>query len=237
MERSTWLSAAKCTMARGRCSREDGGDKLRIADISMRELVARVRFESEKICRIAGVGEQIEIDNGSADVLDPSQHEVGTDEPGAAGNEDGVAASCHLRRHPLFGIVRKAVARRLLAYQIQVGGRTRNALIASAASLSYFTGLRSAASVLRCGLGLAGSRYQSMHRFRCKSGQKHAVSIAEKTIAGLYRMAIGSQNAFPPCEGTDQHQEARLREMKIGEQRAGNLKFNPGEMKISVSPE
>ena len=167
-----------------------------------------VRFESEKIRRIAGVGEQIEIDNGSADGLDPSQHEVGTDKPGAAGNENGVAASCHLRRHPLFGKVRKALARRLLAHQIQVGGRTRNALIASAASLSYSMGLISAASVLRCGQCSAGFRNQSMHRFGCKSGQKHAVSIAEKAIAGLYRMAIGGENTLPPCECAYQHQEA-----------------------------
>ena len=45
--------------------------------------------------------------------------------------------------------------------------------------------------------------------------QKHAVAVAEKTIAVFDGMPVGGENMFPARKGADQHQEARLRQMEI----------------------
>ena len=63
MERSTWLSAAKWTMAEGRCSREEAGDETRVADVAVDEGVAGIAGERGEVGGVAGVGELVEIDD------------------------------------------------------------------------------------------------------------------------------------------------------------------------------
>ena len=71
------------------------GNRLGIADIGAHQLVALVVVERREVCGVAGVGQQVEIDDRRADRLDPAQHEVRTDESGAACNENRVLGVCH----------------------------------------------------------------------------------------------------------------------------------------------
>jgi hypothetical protein len=41
-----------------------------------------------------------------------------------------------------------------------------------------------------------------------RSGNEHAVAIAEKTVARFDRMVIGGQDTLPPRKGADQHEKA-----------------------------
>ena len=69
------------------------------------------------------------------------------------------------------------------------------------------------------------------------SRDEHAVAVAEEAVFLLDGMAVGGENLLAPGEGADQHQQARLRQMKVGEQRADQRNSKPGEIKISVAPE
>ena len=69
---------------------ERGSDRFGVADVGAHQLVALVIFERGEIFRVSGIGQQVEIHDRGADRLDPAQHEVRTDESGAAGYEDRV---------------------------------------------------------------------------------------------------------------------------------------------------
>ena len=90
MERSTWLSAAKWTMAQGRCFSRSALDELGVADVAMDKLVSRIRLEGRQVGEVAGIGEQVEIDHGRSGGLEPAQHEIRADKAGSAGDDDSV---------------------------------------------------------------------------------------------------------------------------------------------------
>src|ERR1035441_522553 len=60
------------------------------------------------------------------------------------------------------------------------------------------------------------------------SANEHAISIAEKTVLLPDRVGIGAQNAFAPGKSAHQHQETRLRQMKVGEQSAYQAELEAG---------
>jgi hypothetical protein len=60
MERSTWLSAAKLTMARG--GGASSADQ-RVADVALDEVVALVPSQAGEVLQVAGVGELVEVDD------------------------------------------------------------------------------------------------------------------------------------------------------------------------------
>ncbi|MOA30968.1 hypothetical protein D3C78_1520960 [compost metagenome] len=60
-----------------------------VADIAMHEGMARVPFQAGEILQVAGVGQLVEADHRFVMAGEPVQHEVGADEAGAAGYEDG----------------------------------------------------------------------------------------------------------------------------------------------------
>ncbi len=67
-------------------------DEGAIVDVAMHEFIAGIAGQRRKVRRIARVSEAIEVHNRRGFLLKPLQDEVGSDEPGAAGNDDGV---CH----------------------------------------------------------------------------------------------------------------------------------------------
>ncbi len=64
-----------------------------VADIAAHELITRIVLKRGEVGRVSGVGQKIKIYNRRADVFDPLQHEVGADESGAAGYENGVLSA------------------------------------------------------------------------------------------------------------------------------------------------
>src|ERR1700689_540516 len=57
------------------------------------------------------------------------------------------------------------------------------------------------------------------------SREKHAVAIAEKAVSFLDRVAISGQHPLAAGKGAHQHQQARLRQMKVSEQAVRDAKF------------
>ena len=120
---------------------ECSGNRLGVADIGAHKLVALVFFERGEICGVAGVGEQVKIDDRRADRLDPAQHKIRTDKSGAAGNEDrvfGCLSSKELFPSKLRGVSRKIGHASAVDYGRLIGlgpdcNHTR-------VSLSYFMG-------------------------------------------------------------------------------------------------
>ena len=59
--------------------------------------------------------------------------------------------------------------------------------------------------------------------------KKHAVAVAEKTVLLLYCVGISGQHSvgarIASCKCANQHEKRGLREVKIGEEAADNLKF------------
>ena len=51
------------------------------------------------------------------------------------------------------------------------------------------------------------------------SSDEHAVAIGEEPISGLDRMTVGGERVFSSGKRAHQHQQGRLRQVKIGEQR------------------
>ena len=70
---------------------EERGDQSGVADVSIDEVVAGVAAEAGEVVGIAGVGEQVEVDDGGSGGLEPLENEVGADEARAAGDQDEVA--------------------------------------------------------------------------------------------------------------------------------------------------
>src|SRR5258708_38843197 len=85
-------------------------------------------------------------------------------------------------------------------------------------SLSYFTRQEARFPIAPDVIRNAACAVINAIGFRCKSGQKHAVAIAEKTVSALNRMVISSQYALSACKCAHQHQQARLRQVKIRQQ-------------------
>src|SRR6185437_7630619 len=52
-----------------------------------------------------------------------------------------------------------------------------------------------------------------------RSFYQHAITIRIKPIPFLNRIVVRSQNIFFAAEGTNQHQQSRLRQMEIGQER------------------
>ena len=69
-------------------------DERAITDIAADENVSRVIMEAREVLEVASVGEFVEVDDWSADIGDPVENEVATDEPGAAGDKDGHCEMC-----------------------------------------------------------------------------------------------------------------------------------------------
>ncbi len=88
IERSTWLSAAKCTIARGRCLANSGFHQLGIGDVALHEVMSRVAFQPREVREVAGVSEKVEVDHRLVAPGQPVEDEVGADEAGAAGHEN-----------------------------------------------------------------------------------------------------------------------------------------------------
>jgi hypothetical protein len=61
-----------------------------IADVAAHEFVPGIMGKRSEIAEVAGVGEQVEIEDRLALCGEPIQDEVGADEAGAAGDEDHV---------------------------------------------------------------------------------------------------------------------------------------------------
>ena len=87
MERSTCVSAAKCTIARGRWLSSRDATNARFP-ISPWEQVAAIGFESGEVRGIACVGELVEVDENAILRGDPVPDEVRADESGASGDKD-----------------------------------------------------------------------------------------------------------------------------------------------------
>ena len=97
IERSTWLSAAKCTTAS--CPRIASSSVPGIADVALHEPVARVVVDVAQGREVAGVGERVVDGDLVVGVREDVPHVVGADEPGAAGDED--LARAHVRQPPV----------------------------------------------------------------------------------------------------------------------------------------
>ncbi len=69
--------------------RQQVGDEIAITDVAADELVTRITFEFLEVLEIAGVSEQVEVNDKLIGLLQPIEHEVGTNEAGGASNEDG----------------------------------------------------------------------------------------------------------------------------------------------------
>ncbi len=83
-------------MARGRCSAKRRADEGGVADVAVDEGVGGIAGERGEVGGVAGVGELVEIDDGRGAWLgfEPVEDEVGADEAGAAGDEDGRIGGC-----------------------------------------------------------------------------------------------------------------------------------------------
>lgn len=58
--------------------------------------------------------------------------------------------------------------------------------------------------------------------------KKHAVAVGIKTVALIDGMTISAEDAVFPCEGTNQHEQSRFGQMKVGKQGVDDLKFVSG---------
>src|ERR1700722_12138492 len=56
----------------------------------------------------------------------------------------------------------------------------------------------------------------------------HAVPVGEKAVPFADRVPVGLQHQVLPGESRDQHQQARLRQMEVGEQGAGEAESETG---------
>src|SRR5690554_3376757 len=60
------------------------------------------------------------------------------------------------------------------------------------------------------------------------AGQEHGVTVTEKPVTLLYRLAISRHNVFIAGESTDQHDQRRLGQMEIGHHRVHCLEAVAG---------
>ena len=113
IERSTWVSAAKFTMAVGRCARERRGDGGAVGDVGLDEREARVAGHVAQALEAARVGQLVEDDDARRGARQGEPDEVRPDEAGPAGDEQRSHARYHttapyranLRRRRALGSV------------------------------------------------------------------------------------------------------------------------------------
>ncbi len=90
MERSTWVSAAKLTMASTPFGRPH--DRVAVTDVAVDEAVARVVLDRAQVVGVAGVGELVQVDDLARSALDSAGEsapdEVGADEAGSAAHQE-----------------------------------------------------------------------------------------------------------------------------------------------------
>jgi len=60
-----------------------------VADAAVHELVPRIGLQAGEVFEVAGVGEQVEVDDRLVALGQPVEHEVAADESGTAGDKDG----------------------------------------------------------------------------------------------------------------------------------------------------
>ncbi|CFW50799.1 Uncharacterised protein [Bordetella pertussis] len=63
----------------------------RVGDVAMHQQMARVIAQCGQVGRVAGVGQQVQVDHRLIAAGQPAQHEIRTDEAGAAGDENAHA--------------------------------------------------------------------------------------------------------------------------------------------------
>ena len=88
IERSTWLSAARCITASGRNVGVEGVHGRRIADVGLDEAVARVVRQGLERDRVGRVGQRVERRDLVSEILHEVQHQGRSDEAAAAGHQD-----------------------------------------------------------------------------------------------------------------------------------------------------
>jgi hypothetical protein len=57
---------------------------------------------------------------------------------------------------------------------------------------------------------------------------EHAVAVREETISLVDGVVIGAQSTFGSGESADQHEQARLRQMKVGEKSVHDAELKTG---------
>ena len=60
-----------------------------VADAAVHKVVPRIALQAGKVFEVAGVSEQVEVDDRLVALSQPVKHEVAADESGTAGDEDG----------------------------------------------------------------------------------------------------------------------------------------------------
>src|ERR1700722_5120496 len=63
------------------------------------------------------------------------------------------------------------------------------------------------------------------------SSHEHAVAVGEETIPGFDRMTISGESVFSARKRAHQHQQGRLRQVKVGEQRLDHFYVRAGREK------
>ena len=86
IERSTWLSAAKLTIASGWCVASSEATSARSPMSPCTNTWPVVAVQRRERVAVAGIGQRIEIDDADA-AIDCVEHEVASDETGAAGDQ------------------------------------------------------------------------------------------------------------------------------------------------------
>ncbi len=88
MLRSTWLSAAKLTTASMRVALHDVQHRGAVADVGAHEHVPGVALQVAQVLEVAGVGQDVDVDDQVVRAGAPHQANVGgADESGAAGDK------------------------------------------------------------------------------------------------------------------------------------------------------
>ena len=68
---------------------QQAADEVGVLDATVDEAVALVGRQRREVPAVAGIGELVEVDDRLVASREPGEHEIGADEAGAAGNEDG----------------------------------------------------------------------------------------------------------------------------------------------------
>src|SRR5439155_21319618 len=77
-------------------------NQIAVNDVAVHELVARIGRNMLQIAEIARVGQLVKIDDRSPLVCYPWQDEIGADETGSSGNQDGLFNRHRLLRPPAW---------------------------------------------------------------------------------------------------------------------------------------
>ncbi len=67
-------------------------DERPIADVTAHENVVGLAVKAAQVLEVAGIGQGVQVDHGSAAVGQPIQHEIAANKSGAAGNQNHCAS-------------------------------------------------------------------------------------------------------------------------------------------------